>query len=126
MFRPFHPQHSATIYRFDRLPHLFLNCFGEAFGADQKAERAMAAAIFHLVVNRCKEDWYRLCQSPGQTGDTRHQLMWLNWFGHVDLKAGGQGAGAIFTAGAGCYRYSWRIASTVPHAPDQFVTAAAG
>src|SRR5262245_45887186 len=126
MFRPFHPQHSATIFRFDRLPHFFLNCFGEAFGADQKAERAMAAAIFHLVVNRSKEDWYRLWQSPGQTGDTRHQLMWLNRFGQVQLKAGGEGTGAIFTAGAGRYRYGGRIASTVPHELDQLVAAAAG
>jgi hypothetical protein len=44
--------------------------------------------------------------------------MWLNWFGHVDLKAGGEGAGAIFDAGAGRYRYGWRTASAVPHALD--------
>src|SRR5262249_47086433 len=67
-----------------------------------------------------------LCQFPGQTGDTRHQLMWLNRFGQVQLKAGGEGTGAIFTAGAGRYRYGGRIASTVPHELDQLVTAAAG
>src|SRR5215510_9669641 len=121
MFRPFHPQHSATIFRFDRLPHFFLNSFGDAFGADQKAERAMAAAIFHLVVKRSKEDWYGLRQSPGQTGDTHHQFMWLNWFGHVHLKAGGEGSGAIFDAGEGRYRYGGHIPSTVPQAPDQLV-----
>jgi len=50
------PQHSIAIFRFDRLPLFFLNCFSEAFGADQKALRAMAAAIFHLAVNRSDKD----------------------------------------------------------------------
>src|SRR5262245_6129126 len=67
-----------------------------------------------------------LGQSPVQTGDTHHQLIWLNWFGQVHLKAGGDGGGVIFDAGAGRYRYGWRIESTFPNAFDQLVTAAAG
>src|SRR5262245_5393202 len=85
-----------------------------------------ASLPVHAIANSSSRPRRGLCQSPGQTGDTRHQLMRLNRFGQVQLKAGGEGTGAIFTAGAGRYRYGGRIASTFPHELDQLVTAAAG